>query len=231
MRSLWIIITTLALANFLAVVGVIAWLGTTDRLSGERIDAVRELFKPTVAEERAAEEEKARLEAEQAEAEASEAFMREPPTPAGDEVAEQEAVTNAAQQELSRLSREAEDLRRTFARELAQIERAREQLKQEREDFDALRARLAALEGSEQFERALALYQSLKPAQAKAMLQTLIDDGDMEQAVSYLNAMQTRTASKILAEFEDDPDLAATLLERVRTRGLEVAAQPTPTSP
>ena len=230
MRSLWIIITTIALANFLAVVALVGWLAGTGRLSNERVNAVREMFSTTVEQEDAAKklEEAQRVQDEAAAAQ--EAFMREPPTPAEGEVADQQAVSNAAQQDLSRLTREAEDLRRTFARELAQIERAREQLRQERADFDALRARLAALEGSEQFEKAVALYQQIKPQQAKAMLQTLIDQGEMEQVVSYLNAMQVRTATKIIAEF-DDPVMAATLLERVRTRGLEVAAEMTPTSP
>lgn len=230
MRSLWIIITTIALANFLAVIALVAWLGGTGRLSSERINEVRELFKTTVEQDEAAKKlEEAQRAEEQVLAE-QEAFMREPPTPAEGEVDDQQAVSSAAQQDLSRLTREAEDLRRTFARELAQIERAREQLRQERADFDALRARLAALEGSEQFEKAVALYQQIKPQQAKAMLQTLIDQGEMEQVVSYLNAMQVRTATKIIAEF-DDPAMAATLLERVRTRGLEVAAETTPTSP
>src|SRR5690606_17816900 len=175
------------------------------------------------AKAKAAEQAVAAAEAER------EAFLREPPVPAESEVDAQSQVSNAAQQDLSRLTREAEDLRRTFARELAQIERAREELRREREAFDALRARIAELEGSEQFEKAVALYQQIKPKQAQELLQTLIDQGQMEQAVSYLNAMQVRTASRIIAEF-DDPALAATLLERVRTRGLEVAAQPTPPS-
>jgi flagellar motility protein MotE (MotC chaperone) len=230
MRSLWIIITTIALANFLAVVALVAWLAGTGRLSNERVNAVREMFTTTVEQDEAAAKLEEAQRAQDEAAGAQEAFMREPPTPAEGEVADQQAVSNAAQQDLSRLTREAEDLRRTFARELAQIERAREQLRQERADFDALRARLAALEGSEQFEKAVALYQQIKPQQAKAMLQTLIDQGEMEQVVSYLNAMQVRTATKIIAEFED-PVMAATLLERVRTRGLEVAAETTPSSP
>lgn len=230
MRSLWIIITTVALANFLAVVALVAWLAGTGRLSNERINAVREMFTTTVEQDDAAKKLEEAQRAQDEAAAAQESFMREPPTPAEGEVADQQAVSNAAQQDLSRLTREAEDLRRTFARELAQIERAREQLRQERADFDALRARLAALEGSEQFEKAVALYQQIKPKQAKDMLQTLIDQGEMEQVVSYLNAMQVRTATRIIAEF-DDPGMAATLLERVRTRGLEVAAETTPTSP
>ncbi|MBX3352042.1 MAG: hypothetical protein KF684_03850 [Phycisphaeraceae bacterium] len=227
MRSVWLIVTTFALAHFLALVGVVAWLGATDRLSAERVHALRDLFAPTIAQEaatraeREAEEARLRAEAEQ------ESFMRGAPAPAENTIARGQSAESAHEQALSRLDREAQDLRRTFARELAQIEQSRERLARERADFEALRARLAELEGSEQFEKAVRLYQSLKPRQARDLLMTLINSGQIEQAVSYLNAMELRTASRIIAEFED-PALAASLLERVRTRGLEVAASPEP---
>lgn len=227
MRSVWLIVTTFALAHFLAFVGVIAWLGATDRLSTQRIHALREMFAPTLAQEaaaraeREAEEERLRAEAEQ------ESFMRTAPAPAERTILQGQSAEAAHEQALSRLDREAQDLRRTFARELAQIEQSRDRLARERADFEALRARLAELEGSEQFEKAVRLYQSLKPRQARDLLMTLINSGQIEQAVSYLNAMELRTASRIIAEF-DDPALAANLLERVRTRGLEVASSPEP---
>ena len=82
MRSLWIIITTLALANFLAVLGVVAWLGGTGRLSNERLHIVRELFKTTVEEDQVAAKTVEAEEARKAADAAREAFFGEPPTPA-----------------------------------------------------------------------------------------------------------------------------------------------------
>lgn len=227
MRSLWLILTTIALAHFLALLALVGWLAGTGRLSAERVHAARAIFAPTIEEEAALAAERAtREEAERAAAE-QESFMREAPTRAEDALSRGLSAEAAETQALSRLGREAQDLRRTFAREMAQIEQARERLQRERDEFEALRARLAELEGSEQFEKAVRLYQSLKPRQARDLLLTLINSGQIEQAVSYLNAMELRTASRIIAEFED-PALAANLLERVRTRGLEVAASPEP---
>lgn len=227
MRSLWLIVTTVALANFLAILALVGWLAATGRLSAERVHAVRELFSATLEQEAALTAERERDEARAREDADRESFMRQAPTRAEDALSRGLSAESEEVQSLSRLEREAQDLRRTFARELAQIEQARARLQREREEFEALRARLAELEGSEQFEKAVRLYQSLKPRQARDLLLTLINSGQIEQAVSYLNAMELRTAGRIIAEFED-PALAANLLERVRTRGLEVAASPEP---
>ena len=57
-----------------------------------------------------------------------------------------------------------------------------------------------------------------------AALLQIIEQGAPEQATAYLNAMQTRTASKILAQI-GDAALAADLLERLRVYGLEARAE------
>ncbi len=49
----------------------------------------------------------------------------------------------------------------------------------------------------------------------------------MDQAVSYLSAMQDRLRTKLFDQIvQDNPRLAADLLERLRTRGTEIAAGP-----
>jgi hypothetical protein len=49
----------------------------------------------------------------------------------------------------------------------------------------------------------------------------------MDQAVSYLSAMQDRLRTKVFDQIvQDNPRLAADLLERLRTRGTEIAALP-----
>lgn len=49
----------------------------------------------------------------------------------------------------------------------------------------------------------------------------------MDQAVSYLSAMQDRLRTKVFDQIvQDNPKLAADLLERLRTRGTEIAAAP-----
>ena len=53
------------------------------------------------------------------------------------------------------------------------------------------------------------------------LLQELLDLKQVDQVVSYLNAMQERTRTKIIDEFiKSDPKMATDLLERIRTRGM-----------
>ncbi|MBL0922701.1 MAG: hypothetical protein IBJ10_11325 [Phycisphaerales bacterium] len=220
MKGVWIVISTIALANFLAMLGLVGWLKATDRLDGSRIAQVREMFASTLSHEQAA------AEARRAEEEAAarrleeEARAGSPPLSAIESMGSERVQSEQQRQHVERLRREVEDLQRSLARERDELDDEWGRLRGEREAFTQMRERLAALEGSEQFERALRLYESLRPQQTQALLQELINDGAIEQVVSYLNAMQTRTASKVLAEFQD-PRVAAELLERLRTRGLE----------
>ena len=86
------------------------------------------------------------------------------------------------------------------------------------------RDQIAAIEGDAQFKKTVTLLESVPPARASEMLLQIIEQGAPEQATAYLNAMQTRTASKILAQI-GDPTLAADLLERLRVYGLEARAE------
>ncbi|MEC9374314.1 MAG: hypothetical protein VYC34_10740, partial [Planctomycetota bacterium] len=87
--------------------------------------------------------------------------------------------------------------------------------------------RIIEQEEDEQFQRTVLLYESLQPQRAQEMMATLIQDGDSDQVVAYLNAMQPRAAKKIIEKFPD-PIVAADLLERLRTRGLQAAAPEEP---
>lgn len=61
----------------------------------------------------------------------------------------------------------------------------------------------------------------MPPKLAKQMIQQLVHDQKIEQAVAYLDAMDGRAAKKILSEFKtaEEIDLATELLERLRTLG------------
>lgn len=219
MRGLKLIVGMLAVANVLALAGFFGWLKSTDRLSGERVQKIRAMLAETVTAE------KARLAAEQAEAEAAKnkdeeiRQQQQPPLTAAEQLAVGREGEDMRRQIVERLRREAEDLRRTLQRERDEVEASAARLKREREEFEAMRKRIAELEGSQQFEKSVKLYESLKPAQTRGMFEQLIARGETDQVVAYLNAMQSRAATKVLAEFKD-PKVASDLLERLRTRGL-----------
>lgn len=222
-RSTWTVITTLALANLLAIIGFTLWLVASGRISGERLEHIRTVFAERL------EDEAARLEAEAAEAAEAEAAAQEAeaarmiPISSGDRLAMQSQYDSVMQQSLERTRRALEDMRRTIELERSKLDEDMAEFERERDAFNAMRNRIAEIEGDEQFRKALTLYQSLQPKTAADTLKELYDQGEVDQVVAYLNAMESRKASKIVAQF--DPPVAADLLERLRTRGL-VAAVP-----
>lgn len=223
-RSLWTVITTVALANLLAVGAFVGWLVTTDRLDADRLESIRETLSETVQAEQTRLADEAR-EQERLEAEADAARRAAlPPLTAGDRLLLAEESEEAVRQRLERMRREMEDLQRTIRAEANRLDERTASFDAERAAFEQMRDRIAAIEGDEQFKKTVTLLEGLPPARASEMLLEIINQGDPEQATAYLNAMQQRTASKILASI-GDAALAADLLERLRVYGLEARAE------
>jgi hypothetical protein len=255
MRTLWTILSVLAIANLMAIAGVVGWLLATGRLDKERVTRLREVLSEPVQAERARLE-AAAAQASQAEAEAAQAAREmAAPLSAAEQLQVRLDLSEVDHQRIERLRQETRDLTVTVSRNQERLAEERRGFEAERDAFDAMRAQLAQVEGSSQFRRAVATLQGLKPDEAVAILRALIDQGGaggapgdtlggavgtpggesvpafgggIEQVVSYLNALQERSRNKILAEFiATDPALAADLLERLRTRGL-IARGPEP---
>lgn len=224
MRTVWILISTLAVANLLALIGFGAWLGASGRLSPERFQQVREIFAATVAEWEAGEQVRI-LEAQAAEARAAEhARIGTPPITSEQRLSLTSEQIDVTTQQQQRVQRETADLIATLLQERAELDRQRAEFQAQVEEFNARREAIIAQEGSDQFQKAVSLYAALKPAQSHSMMRTLLDRGEIDQVVAYLNALQSRTAAKIIAEFQrETPTLAADLLERLRQRGTEFA--------
>lgn len=231
-KSLWTILSVMALANLLALIGFGFWLHTSGRLNRERVDRVRELFAITVAAEQAVVDQKAADEKAARDAAQAAAQVGTPPLTAEQRLEAGAARDEAASQHAQRVQRETADLIKTLLQEREELERDRAAFDKQVAEFTAMRERIAKEEGSEQFAKAVSLYQSLKAEQAQSMMSSLIREGRTEQVVAYLDALAARSSSKIIAEFQKkDPALAADLLERLRTRGNAVAATPPPAAP
>ncbi|MCB9848435.1 MAG: hypothetical protein H6814_08485 [Phycisphaeraceae bacterium] len=224
LKAFFLAISTLAIAHILALVGFTAWLYQGDRLNMARIDAIRDIFRQTITAENAqvAKEAKA-VEDQQAAADAA-ALEANPPAPVETRMGLIGELDDLNLVAVERLRKESGDLSDTLARQLADIDAAAKALEEEKAEFLRLREEIRRTEGSAQFKKALQRYEGLKPAEAQAVFQTLIDQGQTDQVVSYLNAMQPRTSAKIIGRFP--PEVAADLLERIRQRGVETGSAP-----
>lgn len=249
MRAIWNGLCILALANLLAIGGIIAWLFVSGRLDKDRMTKLREVLSVTVADETARlEEASAQVEQEAQQAQLA-ARELEAPLSAAEQLHVRLDLSEVDHQRIERLRQETADLTVAVNRDQQRLAEERRAFDAEKAAFDAMRAELASVEGSAQFRKAVGTLQGLKPDEAVAILMEILRmtagggaiavEGDAggsggesatdeipvmaggpEQVVAYLNALQERARNKIMAEITaSDPALAADLLERLRTRG------------
>lgn len=225
MKSLWLIISALALANVLAVGGVVGWLAATDRLSKDRVHRIREMLAKPIAVE---EQERLAAEAaakQQAEDRARAIRLAAAPVPAAAQIAAERDEAELAHQRMLRRQREIDDLGAQLVRRQDDLDQRERALQQRIAAFEAEKQRYLEIEGAEQFRAALETLEGLKAKEAKALLGTMLDQGQGEQVVAYLSRMDDRKRSAIVSEFaREQPSLAADLLERLRTRGVATAS-------
>lgn len=237
MKRGWTIISILAVANLLAFAGFVGWLKMTDRLSRDRLIHLRELFGPTLAQEAKARADQAAEQAEQIKKAENQDRSQRPPITAADRLELSAQGEDVRRQQLASLEKQVELLRASLARDSEQVTKERERLTLDQAAFEAMRKRVLEQEGSAQFKKTLSTLQDLKPDQAKKALKEMIAmkpaptggasniATGMDLVVSYLNSMDGRSRGKIVNEFiQDDPKLAADLLERLRTRGIAFRA-------
>jgi len=224
MKTIWSVLSVAAVANLLALVGIVLYLNSTGRLDAERMREMRVLLSETTAQRAA----KAALAKEQAERDAKigleQAKVGTPPVTGADALLLKQEQSQIDMARLEMMRRDVEMLRDTLRRERTALDDQKVAFEKERKDFQQAREVVIKTESDEQFRKALATIEGLKADKAKATLQTMIDQQQVDQVVSYLDAMQERTRTKVMDEFvKADPKVAADLLERLRTRGVSVA--------
>lgn len=225
MKSLWTILATLAIANLLALAGFVGWLAASDRLSRERVEKIRLILAPTLAEDQAAADAKAEEDKKGAADAAEKQRLAGPPESATEKIDQNRAENDKRQEQAARLRKEIDDLRRRLLADQEKLDDERRSFDAERKAFLAQRDDATKLTTSEQFKQALGTLEAQKSRDAQQVLKSLIDSQQKPMVVEYLAAMGDRPRGKILAEFiKDDAKLAAELLERLRARGVAVAA-------
>ena len=223
MRSLWNIISFLAVVHLLALVMFMIWLWQSQRLTTQRLGQVREMFSISASEERAGAEKALKDADDQRLRDAEELRKNDPPLDSASQVQHISLIRMQEEQARRRLDDEKQKL-------LQQLAQSTTLMNQQQADFE--RERLAwelstkddhQRKTDEQFLQTVKQYEQLPPKQGKRMLMELVNQNQMDQAVAYLHAMNARAASKILKEFKTDPEiaLATKLLERLRTFGKE----------
>ena len=223
MKKLIKALVIVAILNLIAVLLGVGWVFTSGRVDKQRVLDVVDMFSETT------DGRDKRIKAEEAEAAAAlaseEAGLPELAMNAGELNDVRLQMTQIDRARLERMQREITDLQNTLKRERALLASERTDFETQREAFEAMRERLAEIEGSDQFNKALSIIKESKAKDSKAMLSVLIDQGKREQVVTYLSALSPGIRTEVMAEFvkAGEAELAAGLLESIRMRGQETA--------
>ncbi|UCD76368.1 MAG: hypothetical protein JSV91_05470 [Phycisphaerales bacterium] len=222
MKSLWNAVSFMAVVNLLVMAMLAGWLWQSQRLSTGRFQQVKDVFALTIPEQEEAEA-KAAAAAEAEALEAAEQARRIDPPLSTDETLTYVSRLRAEEQQVKRrLASERQALEEELIRRARMLDMREARLNER--DSAWRKANAAQLERRTdvQFQKAVNLYSSMPPRQAKQMLIELVNQGEVEQAVGYIDAMNERAAAKVIKELKvaDEIVLATELLEKLRTFGL-----------
>lgn len=227
MKTIWNILSVLAVANMLAIIGFVAWLASSQRISMDRVRSIREALVETVPaelERKKGEEQKA--EGAKADAEAAVKAAR-PPMTAAEKVATRIEATELDMQRYKKLQSDIEAIQVSLRAQQDQLAADRRAFDEERKQFEKFKAETAERELSAQFKKTLAAFEAMEVKAAVATLKELLSPMGAKTAesqrltVGYLNAMSPSKRNDILGNLgKTEPNLAAELLEALRKFGV-----------
>lgn len=248
MKSFWKVLSVLAVANLLALGAFVGWLVKSDRLSMDRVRAVREVIvKPIALEQAELDQQSKDQEAAKAAAEA-EAKANRPPLTAAEKLQARIEATELDRQRIERLKREVADLQNQLIAERARLDSDRAAFDAQKKEFEEYVASVNGVGTDAQFQKTLKILTTQKPQQAVTLIMEMLADkappaeitmapvangaspqpeppaGPSEESlktvVAYLDAMGDKPRAGIMqALTKTNPKLAADLLERLRKRG------------
>lgn len=210
-----VIVLTLAI-NFLAAAGGIGYLFQTGKLDRAKVMAIKELVlapppvDPATTQPSAADAPTTKP-VNNLEKLLAEASGRT----AGEQVEFIQRSFDAQMAMLDRRQRELTDLQRQVDLAKQQMERDRLALEKGRTELTEQQQLAKKLETDKGFQDSLQLYNTMTSKQVKTVFMSL-DDATMRQ---YLQAMQPRTAARIIKEFKTPDEVARiqTVMEAMRT--------------
>ncbi|MEM8739788.1 MAG: hypothetical protein AAGG38_15105 [Planctomycetota bacterium] len=236
MKNLLAAFIVLVFLHLILAVGFVGWLGATNRIDPQRIQAAVDLFTPTL-EQQAQREAEVRAAAEQAAA-ARDQLMRLNAVSQGPQTIEERLMENFEADEfdlhrLERLNTETQAIRRRLDQDKALIAEELADLEAREKTFAQLVARRTAEMQDEDFRRAVKTLEQLPPKQGKGVIENYLAQGRVDDAVDYLAAMQLRKSAGILKAFKTQPELAqaAMLIQKLRERGQDPFARAQPDAP
>lgn len=174
MKGLMTGLAVVAIANVLAIGGLLFWLVKSDRLDIDRARKLREIVSVTLTNERADEEAKKKALEEGEKAQAVAKKESQAPLTAAEQLAARLEATELDRQRAARLKREVADLQAGLAMERAKLDDEWRKLRTAQTDHAAQVDQNLTTVGSEQFQKTLTVLSKLEPKESKAILSSLL---------------------------------------------------------
>jgi multidrug efflux pump subunit AcrA (membrane-fusion protein) len=195
-KLLSVVILTLAM-NFLAVAGGVGWLYQSGRLDREKAFAIRDILFPKPVEEKPATQ-PSEEPTTQPTVRLEDLLAKAAGRSASDQVDFIKTAFYSQMALLDRRQRELTDLQRQVELSKQQATKDHAQLESQQKTLDSREQEAARLASDKGFQDSLALYNKMQPKQVKTVFMGMTDP----MILSYLQAMQTPTAAKIVKEFK-----------------------------
>lgn len=217
MKKILQVLSMVLAINFLAVLGGVGWLCQSGHLDRSKAQAVKELLFPTTATTAPTTEPATTAPAPQPLVNLDELLARHAGKRAGEQVEVIQQSFDEQSAQLDRRKRELDALAEQVAREQKRLADAGTSLEKARKEMNEREKQAEKLAGDTGFQDTLKLYNSMPAAQVKKIFMSL----PLGTVVNYLEAMQPRTAAKIIKEFKtkEESDLIQQVLEKMRQGG------------
>jgi hypothetical protein len=210
MKKLFDVLVLLLALNFLIVAGLAGYIVKTRQVDRDKLMAIKEIIYPTTAPATqpvadATTQPTARLE---------ELVARQSGRTAAEQVEFIQHTFDAQMAQLDRREREVRDLERQVELAKQQMTRDRVALETEKLELKKREDQASKLAADQGFQDALQRYIAMPPRQVKQIFSTLDD----QTVVNFLEAMEPKTAAKIIKEFKTDEEVARMqkVLEKMR---------------
>jgi hypothetical protein len=214
MKKLFNVLVLTLAVNFLAVAGIVGWMVQTKKLDREKVHAIKEMLFPKPAPEAPATQPSDQAPTTQPIMRLEELLAKSTGRSASEQVEFIQHTFDAQMALLDRRQRELIDLQRQVELSKQQEAKDRSALDSQKKALNAREQEAARLASDKGFQDALQLYNTMPAKQVKQVFMGL-DDATV---MNYLQAMQPRTAAKIIKEFKapDETDRIKKILEKMR---------------
>ena len=214
MKKLFNVLVLTLAVNFLAVAGLVGWMVQSKKLDREKVQAIKELLFPKPVEEAATTQPSEASPTTQPIMRLEELLAKASGRSASEQVEFIQHAFDAQMALLDRRQRELIDLQRQVDLSKQQEAKDRAALTAQKQALDAREQQATRLASDKGFQDAMQLYNTMPAKQVKQVFMGLDD----QTVMNYLEAMQPRTAAKIIKEFKapEETDRIKKILEKMR---------------